>query len=148
MLVSTIESDLRLCCKLCVVKHHSSAGNNILPHIHCNYHTCTSRNFHWKIYFHGLCKRIDIPSKIFLGILDHENITKIFTTRKFPDQRYVTLCLYSSEYMQDSSAGAYPSPLHLIGYHHDDSTILLPDHSPEVTHCCWQAALCGNVPPL
>lgn len=50
--------------------------------------------------------------------------------------------------MQNSSAGAYPSPLHLIGYHHDDSTILLPDHSPEVKHCFRSAPLCANVSPL
>ena len=50
--------------------------------------------------------------------------------------------------MQNSSAGAYPSPLYLSRCQHDDSSILLPDHSPEVIHCFRQAALCGNVSPL
>ena len=50
--------------------------------------------------------------------------------------------------MQNSSAGAYPSPLYLSRYHHDDSSILLPDHCPEAIHCFRQAALCGNVSPL
>ena len=50
--------------------------------------------------------------------------------------------------MQNSSAGAYPSPLHLISCHDNDPGILLPNHFPEVEYCIWQAALCGDVPPL
>ena len=50
--------------------------------------------------------------------------------------------------MQNRSAGAYSSPLHLISCHDDDSGILLPNHLPEVEYCIRQAALCGNVSPL
>ena len=45
-------------------------------------------------------------------------------------------------------AGAHPSTLHFIGDHDNDSSILLPNHSPEVINCFRQAALCGYVPPL
>ena len=50
--------------------------------------------------------------------------------------------------MQNSSAGAYPSPLHLIDCHDDDSGILLPDHFPEVEYCSRDTALSGDVPSL
>lgn len=50
--------------------------------------------------------------------------------------------------MQNSSAGAYPSPLHLISCHDNDPGILLPNHLPEIKHCSWYTALSGNVPQL
>lgn len=45
--------------------------------------------------------------------------------------------------MSDTGA-AYPSPLHLLGRHDDDVSILLIHHLPEVVHRVLQAALGGN----
>lgn len=40
---------------------------------------------------------------------------------------------------------AHPAPLHLLGCHDNDMTVLLIHHGPEVIHCCLQAALGGYV---
>ena len=40
---------------------------------------------------------------------------------------------------------AYPAPLHFTSCHDDYSTVLLPDHMPEVIHCVRQAPLGGNI---
>jgi len=39
----------------------------------------------------------------------------------------------------------YLAPLNLLGCHDDDSTVFLPHHSPEVSHCAVHATLRGDV---
>ena len=60
----------------------------------------------------------------------------------------LTSLLSSRFYSLSTYARVHLSPLNLIGCQDDDPGILLPDHFPEVIYCCWQTALCGDVPPL
>lgn len=42
-------------------------------------------------------------------------------------------------------SSSHPAPLHFLGRHDNDVTVLLVHHGPEVIHCCLQAALGGYV---